>query len=727
MSALGGFLPPLVVELLAKTDEFHRKMDMAQSKLGAFSAEGMSMGELAGAGFMAVGAAAAAAIGISTKMAADYQQKLTELVTGAGESKANLQLVADGLQQMSVQVGTSSSQLADGMYMVESAGFHGAQGLDVMHAAAEGAKVGGADMATVANALTSALNAYRLPASAAVSVTDQLVATVASGKMHMQDLAGALGNVLPLANALHVPLSEVGGAMATMTAQGTDAATATTYLRFMLSSLSNPTTKAQKDLKSLGLASTSVADELTHKGLAAALNLITDHLSKKFPKGSAEYNAALANIVGGTRGMNAALELTGTHMKTFETNSKNIGDAAKHAGKDVEGWKEVQGDFNTQLDRVGAGLEAVAQKFGAQFLPAGTKSARMIADFTGQVLKDWPQITAAFERAWAPISGVFNNLHRGGSRFQAMLHDVSRGALQVWASVSHSFEDAWSHISPVLEQLRAHVAKWLTDNWPTIHKTLNAIATLVGKVFELIGAIIDDAVKLLVIVWDRWGSTFMDIAGRTLTWIWKFIGDFARWVGDLITVLTDLLEGKWGAAWSALQGMANDSLAVIRDALDAFSVAWSDVWEVVRKVLEDVWQSISGVLSSIGNAISSITSGIGSIASKAGGGLAHLLGFDEGGFVPGPIGKPMLAIVHGGEYVLTPDMQAGRTEAKGLTGATKSPANRWQGPGGTSTASTTPAVASPAPAGHTINVYAQTNADPHRIAAEIGWQLRMTA
>src|SRR6185369_15319016 len=34
--------------------------------------------------------------------------------------------------------------------------------------------------------------------------------------------------------------------------------------------------------------------------------------------------------------------------------------------------------------------------------------------------------------------------------------------------------------------------------------------------------------------------------------------------------------------------------------------------------------------------------------------LANLLGFASGGTVPGPVGKPRLAVVHGGERVLTP-------------------------------------------------------------------------
>src|SRR4029077_601780 len=129
------------------------------------------------------------------KMAGDFQQSMTQLVTGAGESQANIALVSKGILDMASQVGVSAQDLAGGMYMVESAGFHGAAGLNVMKIAAQGAKVGGADMATMANALTSALNAYHLPASQAVNVTNDLVATVAAGKMRMQDLAAGIGTV----------------------------------------------------------------------------------------------------------------------------------------------------------------------------------------------------------------------------------------------------------------------------------------------------------------------------------------------------------------------------------------------------------------------------------------------------------------------------------------------------------------------------------------------------
>ena len=55
--------------------------------------------------------------------------------------------------------------------------------------------------------------------------------------------------------------------------------------------------------------------------------------------GSAEtFNAAMANMTGGSTGLAASLALTGDHMTEFRGNVKTIGGAAVEAGGHVKGW-----------------------------------------------------------------------------------------------------------------------------------------------------------------------------------------------------------------------------------------------------------------------------------------------------------------------------------------------------------------------------------------------------
>src|SRR5262249_40871564 len=128
-------------------------------------------------------AGAAGAIGLaSIHMAADFESATTRLVTSAGEVQSNLASVRQGILDMAGQVGDSADQLAAALYVIESGGQHGADGLTVLRAAAEGAKTENADLTTVADAVTSVLQDYHLKASDAARVTSELVAAVGAGK-----------------------------------------------------------------------------------------------------------------------------------------------------------------------------------------------------------------------------------------------------------------------------------------------------------------------------------------------------------------------------------------------------------------------------------------------------------------------------------------------------------------------------------------------------------------
>lgn len=229
------------------------------------SAVGMgSKGKMAFLG-LAVGAA------IAVKAAGDYQQQTDRLVTSAGESARNLKMVQSGILAMSSATNTSLSELTKGAYIAESAGFHGAHALTVLRAAAEGAQAEGADLSVVTNAVTSALNAYGLKAGDAMRVTNMMVTAVGQGKMTMQDLAGALAAVLPVAAAAHLSFQQVTGAIATMTSQGMSANEASQLLRHTIVSLQNPSNVQIAEMQQLGINSNKLAKNIGKNGLTGTI------------------------------------------------------------------------------------------------------------------------------------------------------------------------------------------------------------------------------------------------------------------------------------------------------------------------------------------------------------------------------------------------------------------------------------------------------------------------
>jgi TP901 family phage tail tape measure protein len=342
------------------------------------------MGAVAGVA-VAAGTALAALGGASIKAAGDFQSSMTSLVTGAGESQKNLQMVSDGILKISTQTGTTAQDLTQAMYLIESSGQHGAAGLQVLQTATEGAKVGNADLATTANALTTVLTDYHQPASAAVGDMNALITAVADGKTHMQDMASAMGSVLPLASSLGISFPQVSGAIAVMTNAGMDAQRASQNLANAIRSLAAPNATAQNSMLAVGLSAQQLKDTLTTQGLAGAIQLIEDHVGKKFPAGSVQAVEAFKAIMGGATGYNVALMLGGKNMSAYEGNIKNITAAMDAGGNSVRGWDLIQEDFNFQMDRAKAALDAFMISIGEKLLPLITPIVKGFTDIVSKV------------------------------------------------------------------------------------------------------------------------------------------------------------------------------------------------------------------------------------------------------------------------------------------------------------------------------------------------------
>jgi TP901 family phage tail tape measure protein len=373
-------MPPVRIELIADIKRFMASMKKAEGELDKFGNKATTRAEALGklgdklaTGVLMAGAAVAVT---SVKMAMDFQTSVTRLETGAGEAHANIKLIHDGILAMAGDVAQTPKALADGMYMIASAGFHGAEGLKVLNAAAQGAAVGGADMMTVADGLTTVLNNYNLGAEQAVGVTSSLIQTVALGKTNLGDLSTALAKVSPTGAALGLNFKDVAGAMATMTAQGVKADMAAERLNTMMLGLATPGAEAAQILGYIGLSAQKVKDSMGKNGLASTISMIEDHLGKKVPKSSAAYNDAMQQMMGGQTGFTASLLLSGSHMKTFQDNTKKIGETMDKSTKKVQGMAEVQKTLKFQLDKLKSAGTSALINIGEFLLPKITAVAQ---------------------------------------------------------------------------------------------------------------------------------------------------------------------------------------------------------------------------------------------------------------------------------------------------------------------------------------------------------------
>lgn len=542
----------LIFDLLAKDGVSH-VLDKIGKKLDGLHGSFGKMAKVGGEALIGVATTAVGAGVATLKMAADFQEGMTSLVTGAGESEKNMRLVSDGILNMAGAVGESTKQLTAGMYMVESAGYHGAAGLNVLKVSAEGAKVGATDLGVMANAVTSALNAYHQPASKAAAITNTLIATVANGKMHMDELASSLGAVLPAASAAHLSLAQVGGAMATMTAQGTPAADAATYLRQTILNLMNPTSKARNEMKSLGLNFLDVAKNLGTRGLTGTFDILTNAITRKMgpagtvlietlkkaaahtktfhaaikalPPTQQTFVAALASMVGGTKSMQAALELTGGNAAKFKGNVDAITKAVAAGGGKVQGWSLVQKDFNTQMAQAKETVSALGIRIGEKLLPTGQKMLSWLLNLITQ-LTDGKKHTAGFagfiETKLVPAAKLFAHWVKD---------ELVPKLLDLW----HWFQDKGI---PAAKEF----AKWFeTKVIPVLQKIVKDVLPAAKKMFEDVAAAIQRNKPQLEQLWG-W---FKHLADLIVTKVYPILGPLLKLVfkdiGFQITATIDFI------------------------------------------------------------------------------------------------------------------------------------------------------------------------------------------
>jgi TP901 family phage tail tape measure protein len=689
LAASTATVPPALKATSVSADTATTSLDATAASEAAASdgAAGLALG-------LGIAAAALALVAAkSASMAGNFQQEMTSLVTGAGEAESNLGMVSQGILKLAVDTGTSTKQLSDGMYMIESAGQHGAQALATLQAAAMGAKVGNAALADVANGVTTAMTDYAASGLSAVDATNTLVTAVGLGKTHMQDLAASMSTILPTSAAVGVKFGDVAAAMATMTGEGTDAASAATYLRQLLMALEAPAGKGAKALKEIGLSSQEVAD-MMKKSLPDTLKMITDHLKQKFPEGSAAYVDALKNIAGGSKQMQGILELTGSHLSVFQDNLKGVTDATKDGSGAIKGWDKVQGDFNFALDRGKEVVETLGIKIGTGLLPLLTP---LINDVSGvaSAFGDWLTSGDIVKQLAGPIASlqqivtpVFAEVSDGAKTFKDSLSGLfthidikplTDGLNQIARIMSGEAIQNLKFFGDTVKQ----VSDWFkTDMAPAIQQAMPGFQALGHALMQnvlpaLAGLwangqqIVRSVMPPLIQAFEKAEPIIVRIAGfidGLLGWalknlmpyvtqagnaVAKFASDISTRVQPIITNVfnaikagIDFISPIWNAIWPTLStivkntwdiianviGIAWDIISgIVKIALDLLSGNWKQAWQDLVDMLSGIWGNILNIIKDAWNSVTTYLGGVlGGLGSLFSGPLGAIGNFFHG-------------------------------------------------------------------------------------------------
>ena len=251
------------------------------------------------------------------KVGREFEKQWANATTQMNLSAGAMDSMKRELLSLSPTLG-SATDLAHGMYEVISAGIPAGKAIKFLGESAKAAKAGFTDSFTAIDALTTVINAYGLSAEDATRISDMMFESVKRGKQTYEEMAGALGTVVPIASQVGMGFDQVAAAMATLTRQGIDANTATVQLRQILVSVLNPSKEAEKMAAALGLEFNAQA--LAAKGLSGFLADV-----KEKTGGNVE---AMTALFGNVRALTGVMALGGAQAAAFAGDLQAIRDSA---------------------------------------------------------------------------------------------------------------------------------------------------------------------------------------------------------------------------------------------------------------------------------------------------------------------------------------------------------------------------------------------------------------
>lgn len=310
--------------------------------------------------------------GAAAKTAKTFERTLSQVEGLVGESREAVQKFRQDILDLAPAVGQFPNELAKGLFFITSAGIKGGEALDTLEASAKAASAGLGSVETVADAVTSALNAYAQSGLTAEQATDVLVQTVTEGKAAADSIAGALGEVLPTSSKLKVSFDQVGASIAAMTKVGIPATVAVTSLNATLNAILNPGADAREALDEIGVSAEELRRVLAEHGLLPTL----EFLQQAF-RGNDE---AIVRVFPNVRALRAVFTLLGENSEEVRRIFDSLANSTGALDRSFGAYARTA---DSQLDKALIRLNSTMIRLGERVLPIVTPAINEFADVVG--------------------------------------------------------------------------------------------------------------------------------------------------------------------------------------------------------------------------------------------------------------------------------------------------------------------------------------------------------
>lgn len=481
----------------------------------------------------AAGIATTAAVVGLVRETLSFEQAMRNVNTIAHKSDQDFATMSNQVLEMSKSFRVSATDLADGLYDIQSSGItDSSDAMKVLGASATAASAGLTDTATASRVITASLNAYGLSANDAEHVSNVLFKGVEAGVITFEDMATSLSNAIPAAAAAGVSIEELTAGVSSMTLAGIGAAESSTSMGRMIEAILTPTDDLSTALGNLGYQSGSQA--LKTDGLAVVMGKLQDAsqgnidvLLKWFPE---------------IRAARGAMALMSNEGETYLGVQEQVAKADEGAGAAKRAMAEQMKATTAQVALFVQGIKAGAIGALMKLLPLVGDGIELLKDFGGSVADLAEEAAQRLRPAWEAAGGVFEDLQ------------VIVKAL-------------WEAAKPIAQTFGAIVGG-------TVITGINAMATALGKVtgflsdhpalIKAIGVAMATYAVAKTISW----ATELARTSPVLNGLVKTVSGFGGTVKAGAQLMAEGFSGAFSSAGGGIKGL-KDGIAGAGSALGA--------------------------------------------------------------------------------------------------------------------------------------------------------------
>ena len=611
--------------------------------------------------------AVTAAIGIGTAAfftGSKTEREFAKFQTQLGDTEEQVEALKPKLRALSKDTGQSFESLAAAAFNLKSSvqGISDEKALEVITAAAKGATIEIGNVDDLALLAGLGIRTFGEDVISGQKALDILHATIRSGTIpDARALASGFGRLLTPGKELSLTFEELGAVVAGYSPTGS-ISEVINAIRATLIQLFAPTTEALPILKNVfGGAENAVAllhERLRRDGLLKTLAFLRSEIG--------EDTVSFRKLLGSVEAVSFVIDATGNNMGKYTAALEANRDALGSVNAGLEIY-ETTGAFQAQIATNNLRL-ALDSFYNAAVVPLLQAFGKLPSLIQTVVLGLTTMSAASLVLGGPSLGTLIGSLGRfivalkmgtiWNSNFILSLRLAAISAGKYVASLKIAAVATKVFRGVMLITGGAARAMWLAITGPIglIIIALAAVGFVVYKFRrQILGA--------LKSVWN-W------IKGNWPLLVGILLGPFGI-VGALIWKFRDQILGAFREVWDWLR--ESPIFSPVIDGIQAIIDFVRELPGRVLAILKDIPGMVADAMKDIpglGGAIKVFTW----IADKAG----KAQRFAEGGIVPGPLGRPLLATVHGGEMVLPPG--ASRVIAQMLEGFRLGPAALPQAP-----------------------------------------------